>query len=326
MDYKITFEDDSSGCLVHYGVKGMKWGVWNAETSARYKGGLSDRQKATISGATNAAIELVKSGGNPLVGGLSFASAYTTSRMASAAIKAGSPLVDKLVKDPSKRDKAHQRFEDRVNAAALGTTQAVKTLALTGGNLPAAGLAFGANYAASRISSSASRAGRPLVDKLVKDPTKREIAYKATGVALTVAASAGLTKAGSAAVGALTKPHPANPVGSEATATGLVTLGHHVKPMLDPIITPHAHSLPGNLVGVQSKPHVSVSQPSSGVSSQLSNANIPQSLLNQGVSGTTLHPVHTGITKPHATSTQPAVDLVDQLLEANIPDTLKKRF
>jgi hypothetical protein len=37
--YKLTFEDGSSRYLAHYGVKGMKWGVWNAETSARHKGG-----------------------------------------------------------------------------------------------------------------------------------------------------------------------------------------------------------------------------------------------------------------------------------------------
>lgn len=36
MDFLITFEDGSSACLEHYGVKGMHWGVWNAETRARY--------------------------------------------------------------------------------------------------------------------------------------------------------------------------------------------------------------------------------------------------------------------------------------------------
>lgn len=32
------FEDDSSAYLSHYGVKGMKWGVWNEETKARRLG------------------------------------------------------------------------------------------------------------------------------------------------------------------------------------------------------------------------------------------------------------------------------------------------
>ena len=38
MDYKVTFTDGSKA-LAHHGVKGMKWGVWNAETRARYYGG-----------------------------------------------------------------------------------------------------------------------------------------------------------------------------------------------------------------------------------------------------------------------------------------------
>lgn len=33
-NYKIKFNDT----LAHYGVKGMKWGVWNEETQARYRG------------------------------------------------------------------------------------------------------------------------------------------------------------------------------------------------------------------------------------------------------------------------------------------------
>lgn len=37
MDYKVTFTDGSEA-LMHHGIKGMKWGVWNAETAARYNG------------------------------------------------------------------------------------------------------------------------------------------------------------------------------------------------------------------------------------------------------------------------------------------------
>lgn len=37
MDYIFTFEDGSSA-MAHYGVKGMKWGVWNQETRDRYFG------------------------------------------------------------------------------------------------------------------------------------------------------------------------------------------------------------------------------------------------------------------------------------------------
>lgn len=38
MDYLLTYEDGSSAYLAHHGTKGMKWGVWNAETAARYGG------------------------------------------------------------------------------------------------------------------------------------------------------------------------------------------------------------------------------------------------------------------------------------------------
>jgi len=36
-----SFKDDY---LLHYGVKGMRWGVWNAETSARYSGGTGSNR------------------------------------------------------------------------------------------------------------------------------------------------------------------------------------------------------------------------------------------------------------------------------------------
>ena len=57
MDFLITFEDGSSAYLEHYGVKGMHWGVWNAETRARYAdegktpqggGGMSEEDKEEV--------------------------------------------------------------------------------------------------------------------------------------------------------------------------------------------------------------------------------------------------------------------------------------
>ena len=44
MDYRFTFEDGTEA-LAHHGVKGMKWGVWNAETAARYGGGSGVRKR-----------------------------------------------------------------------------------------------------------------------------------------------------------------------------------------------------------------------------------------------------------------------------------------
>lgn len=36
MEYLLTFEDGSAAYLTHHGVKGMHWGVWNAETKLKY--------------------------------------------------------------------------------------------------------------------------------------------------------------------------------------------------------------------------------------------------------------------------------------------------
>lgn len=37
MDYKFTFQDGSEA-IAHYGVKGMKWGIWNFDTRRKYEG------------------------------------------------------------------------------------------------------------------------------------------------------------------------------------------------------------------------------------------------------------------------------------------------
>ena len=57
MEYMLTFEDGSDGYLAHHGVQGMKWGVWNAETRARYAdegktqqggGGMSEEDEEEV--------------------------------------------------------------------------------------------------------------------------------------------------------------------------------------------------------------------------------------------------------------------------------------
>ena len=45
MEFKVTFEDGSSAYLEHFGVKGMHWGVRNAETQAKYAGGKGGQRR-----------------------------------------------------------------------------------------------------------------------------------------------------------------------------------------------------------------------------------------------------------------------------------------
>ncbi len=54
MDLLFTFSNGSK-VLSHSGVKGMKWGVWNAETAARYKGGPGHRSIARANKKVNSA-------------------------------------------------------------------------------------------------------------------------------------------------------------------------------------------------------------------------------------------------------------------------------
>ena len=47
MMFKIVFEDGASEYLAHYGIKGMKWGVWNEETKAR-RGGTKPQKEQSV--------------------------------------------------------------------------------------------------------------------------------------------------------------------------------------------------------------------------------------------------------------------------------------
>lgn len=82
MEYKFAFEDGSES-LMHYGKRGMKWGVWNNETKRRYIGTLKNPsvRKANAKylaktvaneavilglGAGAGALAGIASGGNPI--------------------------------------------------------------------------------------------------------------------------------------------------------------------------------------------------------------------------------------------------------------------
>ncbi len=213
MDYKFTFEDGSM-VLAHSGVKGMKWGVWNDETKAKY-GGTRPR------------------------------------------------------KTEAERQAAREiRNQSRKTAAAYGAMLGGMSMLRTGN--PVVGvLTFGAAYASSRISSTAARKGRPLVEKLVKDPAKAKKITDAAEAGLTIAGTLALRQAGAQAVTGLL---------TGITPTYSSTSGYSSHPVLSNI-------KPGSVVqeglyptNATPKPHAALTQPSNGIASQLSNANIPDSL------------------------------------------------
>lgn len=53
MEYYVTFSDGTSAYLEHFGVKGMHWGVWNAETRARRMGGGTGAKRKGSSGESS---------------------------------------------------------------------------------------------------------------------------------------------------------------------------------------------------------------------------------------------------------------------------------
>lgn len=64
-ELKFTFEDDSEA-ISHYGVKGMHWGVWNAETAARHAGRKASRyrDKAHLARKKAASMDRTAGGGS----------------------------------------------------------------------------------------------------------------------------------------------------------------------------------------------------------------------------------------------------------------------
>lgn len=59
MEYRVVFVDGTDGYLEHFGVKGMKWGVWNAETRARYLG-LHNSRSGSVGGTSSKSWKLTE--------------------------------------------------------------------------------------------------------------------------------------------------------------------------------------------------------------------------------------------------------------------------
>lgn len=79
MEYRLTFADGSEAYLEHHGIKGMKWGVWNAETRARYAHTVKESGKAALKSAATAALLNFAITLNPASAGLSGALAGASS-------------------------------------------------------------------------------------------------------------------------------------------------------------------------------------------------------------------------------------------------------
>ena len=77
MAYLVTFEDGSSGYLQHYGVKGMKWGVWNESTRNRYSKSVYPKgviPKGTVVSRWSRQSEFKDYTHDPLSGGVKYVS------------------------------------------------------------------------------------------------------------------------------------------------------------------------------------------------------------------------------------------------------------
>lgn len=105
-DFSALLECDLDS-LEHYGVKGMKWGVWNDETKAKYNGGMGR--------ASNAMKAKLSQAGSAVGSGAKAVKRFTGKSMASAkaqvATMAGNSKAKREAKKAEKKDIAEQRKE-----------------------------------------------------------------------------------------------------------------------------------------------------------------------------------------------------------------------
>ena len=113
MDYLLTFEDGSEG-LMHHGIKGMKWGVWNAETRRRHLGS-TERQQAKYAKKTVKELKRQRKSGYfsgenvPLVNEV-----HERLGEARKKLMASDPLGQKYYSDPKLQKKYKEQYADQL--------------------------------------------------------------------------------------------------------------------------------------------------------------------------------------------------------------------
>lgn len=182
----ILYYRVNSNYLAHYGVKGMHWGVWNAETKAKYgldgsisKGAKREIQRLALTNASNTGGTvggLVGAfTGNPLLAGGSAIAATAASYpihnlKLRKQYKKGSDAIDKLVtkrgkdgKPIDKKERDFQRAKTLSTVSTIAANAAVVGVATTKGHALVSGLING-------ISSNVSNTTNPVTGLFPPDP------------------------------------------------------------------------------------------------------------------------------------------------------------
>ena len=155
---------------MHYGIRGMKWGVWNSETRARHEGGSSKPKRSTAAPtARYERVGRVKGQGRMSeVGGKTYKQSRATSKAQRKAAKylrlsVEKPSASNTVKAQAWQNKA--AYEQRRD---MGRSRGTRTAKGVGYGLASlGGAAIGAGVATGQIPVAAVGAGTVAVGKTV---------------------------------------------------------------------------------------------------------------------------------------------------------------
>lgn len=97
--------EDGSNHLAHYGVQGMKWGVWNEETQRKYSGGLGR--------ASNAMKAKLSKAGSSASGGARAVAAFSKRKLSAMGAKVNAMASNSKAKREYKKAQKHEIAEQR---------------------------------------------------------------------------------------------------------------------------------------------------------------------------------------------------------------------